>query len=98
MNNISFEWDENKAKMNYSKHGVRFETAARVFGDASRLELLDEEHSFEEERYITIGSAGDIILILFVVYTERNYCIRIISARKATKEEREVYYLGKEND
>lgn len=75
MNNISFEWDENKAKMNYSKHGVRF----------------------EEERYITIGSAGDIILILFVVYTERNDCIRIISARKATKEEREVYYLGKEN-
>lgn len=69
----------------------------RVFGDASRLELLDEEHSFEEERYITIGSAGDIILILFVVYTERNDCIRIISARKATKEEREVYYLGKEN-
>lgn len=86
---LCFEWDEEKAKINQKKHGISFETAARVFLDEDRIEILDEGHSTEEERFITIGRAGDI---LFVVYTERTPNIRLISARLATPKERRLYY------
>jgi len=65
---LRFEWDEKKAAINLEKHGISFETAAKVFLDEDRLEIYDEVHSTEEDRYITIGRAGEI---LFVVYTER---------------------------
>ncbi len=83
-----FEWDEEKAKKNFQKHGVTFKTAAKVFLDEKRIEIYDFIHSINENRYITIGLAGKI---LFVVYTERNPRIRIISARVATAEERSLY-------
>lgn len=86
---LKFEWDEGKAELNFKKHGVLFETAAKVFLDENRIEIYDEAHSIEEERYITIGMAGEV---LFVVYTERHPRIRLISARLATVREREVYY------
>lgn len=78
---LRFEWDEKKAEINLEKHGISFETAAKVFLDEDRLEIYDEVHSTEEDRYITIGRAGEI---LFVVYTERTPKIRLISARLAT--------------
>lgn len=84
-----FEWDEEKAQLNLKKHGISFEAAAKVFGDVNRIEIYDEAHSIQEERYITIGMAGDV---LFVVYTERNPRIRLISARLATAREREMYH------
>ena len=71
-----------------SKHqeaGVHFRDAAFVFLDNNRV----EKHSEEEDRYIVIGKVDDI---LFVVYTERIGSVRIISARKATPSERELYY------
>lgn len=86
---IRFEWDEEKANLNYKKHGVSFETASNVFLDENRIEIYDELHSVNEERYVTIGMANDI---LFVVYTDRSVNIRIISARKATNQERRLYY------
>lgn len=86
---LTFEWDEEKAKLNLKKHGIPFETAAKVFLDENRIEIYDEEHSIEEDRYITIGLAGEV---LFVVYTERTPKIRLISARLATGRERKVYY------
>ena len=49
-----FEWDDEKARANIKKHGIDFETAARVFADENRLEIYDEEHSEDEDRYITI--------------------------------------------
>lgn len=86
---FSFEWDETKAEINKRKHGISFETAAKVFLDDDRLEIYDEIHSLNEERFITIGRAGDV---LFVVYTERTPKIRLISARLATPKERRLYY------
>lgn len=86
---LRFEWDEEKAKMNFKKHGVLFETAAKVFLDENRIEIYDEAHSKDEDRYITIGLAGEV---LFVVYTERRPQIRLVSARLATARERKVYY------
>lgn len=82
------EWDENKNRLNNIKHGVDFQQAAKVFEDNFRLEEIDEEHSDEEIRYITIGRVNDI---LFVVYTERGEITRLISARRATKKERVKY-------
>lgn len=89
---MQFEWDEQKEKTNIKKHGLDFETAARVFDDENRLEWYDEIHSEYEDRYITIGLIDGIACVIMVVYTDREEAIRIISARKATKQEREMYY------
>lgn len=86
---LEFEWDEEKAANNFKKHGVLFETAAKVFLDENRIEIYDAVHSIDEDRYITIGLAGEV---LFVVYTERRPRIRLISARLATARERKLYY------
>ena len=89
---MRFEWDDNKEQINIAKHGIDFTTAARVFEDENRLELYDEAHSDTEDRYITIGEINGVAIIVFVVYTERDDAIRLISARKATKQERRAYY------
>lgn len=83
------EWDDRKNKINREKHGISFETAAHVFEDINRIEFYDEAHSTEEDRYIVLGLVRKV---LFVVYTDRGDATRIISARKATKAELEVYY------
>lgn len=92
-----FEWDENKEKINLAKHGIDFSTAALVFGDVNRIEMFDAVHSEYENRYITIGEIHGVAIVLLVVYTERGEAIRLISARKATKQERRKYYGTKEN-
>lgn len=86
---VSFEWDEKKAAENYATHGVSFQFATRVFKDPFAVERIDDRHDYGEERYILIGMAGDVVL--FVVYTEREERIRLISARRATKLEQEDY-------
>lgn len=87
-----FEWDDEKARANIKKHGIDFETAARVFADENRLEIYDEVHSETEDRYITIGMIGNVACVVMVVYTERGEAVRLISARKATSQERRMYY------
>ena len=87
-----FEWDDNKEKINIAKHGIDFSTAAHVFQDENRIEFFDEAHSEYEDRYITIGQINGVTIIVMVVYTERENAIRLISARKATKLERRMYY------
>lgn len=89
---MQFEWDETKNEINKKKHKIDFETAAWVFCDENHIELYDETHSDEEERFIAIGMVGGIATVVFVVYTPRKNVIRIISARKATKKERDDYY------
>lgn len=89
---MQFEWDEQKEKINISKHGIDFSTAALVFGDENRIEKYDDVHSIDEDRYITIGRINGIPVIVMVVYTERPFAIRIISARLATNREKEAYY------
>ncbi|MBR0289604.1 MAG: BrnT family toxin [Selenomonadaceae bacterium] len=93
INNQLFEWDSNKAVLNRQKHGITFETAALVFADDNRIERYDSSHSDNEDRYITIGRIREV---LFVVYTERLDKTRLISARRATAEERRDYYVGNE--
>lgn len=85
-----FEWDPEKAQKNLKKHEVSFDEASSVFDDPLFITLLDDDHSDEEERYITIGISNKTRLLL-VAHTERDNRIRIISARKATKNEENFY-------
>jgi uncharacterized DUF497 family protein len=85
---MSYEWDPNKAKSNYKKHGVRFADAVGVFEDENAITIEDEHE--KEDRIITIGM-DFLSRILVVVYTFRDIVIRIISARKATARERKMY-------
>ena len=85
-----FEWDTQKAKSNLKKHQVDFEEASTVFEDPQFITFQDEEHSADEERYITIGLSKNSQLLM-VAHTERNDNIRIISARKVTKNEEKFY-------
>jgi uncharacterized DUF497 family protein len=86
-----FEWQPEKAKSNHRKHGITFKTAAEVFEDPFAVETLDElSTQYGEERFLIVGRTKSG-LILSVVYTERGERIRIISARRATKSEREKY-------
>ena len=94
INNQTFQWDDEKAELNWQKHRINFEDAALVFADENRIERFDYEHSADEDRYITIGKVNKI---LFVIYTERGEITRLISARLATKQERRDYYAGNES-
>ena len=89
LGDYKFVWDSDKAEINWKKHKVVFELAARVFLDDYRYDDYDELHNNEEDRIKTIGRAGKI---LAVIYTERGDRNRIISARQATKKEAEQYY------
>ncbi|MDO9129920.1 MAG: BrnT family toxin [Anaerolineales bacterium] len=88
--NPRFERDDEKARTNLKKHGVDFEEASTIFDDPLFITFLDEEHSINEERYITIGLSSKQRLLM-VAHTESKDSIRIISARKATKNE-EIFY------
>jgi uncharacterized DUF497 family protein len=87
---MNFEWDADKAENNERKHGIPFPFAARVFLDENRIERLDSRHSYGEDRWITIGLVDDFEIV--VVYTLRSQVIRIISARKAERHERQDYW------
>jgi len=87
---LSFEWDQNKAKTTLAKHGVSFEEAATVFGDALSLTIPDPAHSQVEERWIVLGWSNQRKLLV-VVHTERGDIIRIISARLASRREHKQY-------
>jgi uncharacterized DUF497 family protein len=88
MNDLSFEWDDEKNKLNQERHGISFEDARFVFNDPNKVILPDLFHSPDDERWIVIGMVNKV---LFVVYTERGENIRLISARPATKAEKGVY-------
>ena len=86
---LSFEWDDEKAKINVKKHGIYFEDAALVFFDDNAIYYDDDEHSFGENRIKVVGRVENV---LAVIYTERGEKNRIISARFADKYERNDYY------
>ena len=93
---IEFEWDLAKAKSNIKKHGVSFEEAKSVFFDEYAIQFYDDESSqLEEDRFLILGSSNEANLLL-VCHCERQegQIIRIISARKATKSERNYYEGG----
>jgi uncharacterized DUF497 family protein len=87
---VRFEWDDEKAHANLEKHGVTFGEATEVFYDPNALTGEDDIHSGDEYRFFIIGYSAN--RLLFVVYAERHEdIIRIISARKPTSTERELY-------
>ena len=88
--NMTFDWDETKRESNLAKHHIDFALAALVFLDMDRIERVDDRKDYGETRYQVIGQTKGILL--FVVYTKRSDVIRIISARRANKNE-EKYYL-----
>lgn len=91
---MKFTWDEKKERSNRRKHRVNFSEACLVFADKYALNIFDSEHSMEEDRWITMGQTPQG-KILVVVHTYRNIeneeFVRIISSRKATKEEVKQY-------
>ena len=87
---MEFEWDEEKAAANAEKHGVTFDQAKIAFDDSFFLVFEDPDHSAEEERFILFGVANEGSLLV-VSYTERAAKVRLISAREATRHEREDY-------
>ena len=91
---MEFEWDPNKAQWNLRRHRVSFGEAATVFGDPFSITVPDPDHSFEEDRYITVGVSQSGRLMM-VAHTERGNRIRIISARQLTRAERRQYEEGR---
>ena len=89
---IRFEWDSAKALRNHKDHGVSFPEAVTVFYDDSARLLDDPEHSDTEERFLMMGLSGHLrILVVCHCYRENDNVIRLISARKATKNEARSY-------
>ncbi len=87
---LVFDWDAKKASTNFKKHHVLFEEACTIFGDSLSRTIPDSSHSVSEHRYITMGLSAKSRLLV-VVHTDRGDCIRLISARMATKRERVNY-------
>jgi uncharacterized protein len=85
-----FEWYAAKAHSNYDKHGVTFDRAKKVFADPLMVETLDAREDYGEERYLVIGMADGHLLS--VIYTPRRGRIRLISARRASKDEQDHYF------
>lgn len=92
MRKISFVWDEKKAEQNLKNHKLSFEEAQTVFSDPNARMIFDLDHSVDEDRFILLGiSAALRILIVSHCFLEDDRIIRIISARKANKNEQKQY-------
>ena len=90
---FKFEWDAQKAASNLRKHGVSFDEAVSVFADGLALTFADTDHYESEARSRTYGTSNKDRLLV-VVHTERRDSVRIISARKATRYEKNIYEKG----
>jgi uncharacterized DUF497 family protein len=92
---IKFDWNAVKAAANIKKHGVSFEEAKSVFFDDFAVQFFDQENSETEERFLMLGMSNETKLLI-VCHCERDdgNAIRVISARKATKNESKHYLRG----
>ena len=90
-----FEWDDAKAESNVQKHGVGFREAIEVFLDPLAMARYDDDHSEEEDRWVTLGRSAEggllVVVHTFFEVEANSALIRIISARLATRREREQY-------
>jgi len=92
MSGLRFEWDSDKAESNEAKHGVSFEEASTVFYDDAALLIDDPDRSEDEDRFVLLGmSMVSRILVVCHCYRESDEVIRLISARKADRQERAEY-------
>ena len=95
METLKFEWDPSKNAVNKKKHGLSFEAAKEVFYDEFAILFDDPDRSSEEDRFLIIGTIKtEQICIVSHCYRDNENIIRLISARKATKSERKVYFDG----
>ncbi len=95
MNELKFDWDEAKSRLNQKKHGVSFEEARTVFFDDFAVEFYDDEHSQSEDRFLLLGLSSSLrILMICHCLREDESVIRIISARRATRKEQRLYPRG----
>lgn len=85
-----FEWDDDKAEANNTKHGIPFDLAVRVFDDPFRFEIEDDRFDYGEERIIALGLIDSRVYV--VIYTPREDRCQIISARKANARESRRYH------
>ena len=90
---LRFAWDARKAAANLRKHGVSFAEAATAFGDPLSITIADPDHSVTETRFILIGRSRNDHLVV-VAHMERGETIRLISARPASRRERDRYEEG----
>ena len=90
-----FDWDDEKDRINFLKHGIHFRTAVKVFLDPNRMIHEDEEHG-KETRYDILGKVGKILFVVCAVREPDT--IRLISARIATKTEQEIYEYGEDEN
>ena len=92
MQSLRFVWDPQKAKSNKLNHRVTFAEAETVFYDDDAIEFPDPDHSQDEERFIMLGMSSALrVLVVCYCYREKDFTIRIISARKATRKETRSY-------
>lgn len=92
MSDLRFEWDSRKASVNLKKHGVSFQEAKSAFLDENARVMPDPEHSHDEDRFVLLGLSTRIrLLVVCHCYREGDDVIRIISARKADRSERNQY-------
>jgi len=93
MDDIQFEWDDNKNRLNKQKHRVSFEEALTVFSDEHGLLISDPNHSEEEDRFLLLGLSIKLnTLVVCHCYRKSEDVIRIISARKASRKEQQQYW------
>ncbi len=93
MKQLKFEWDNKKNKTNTRKHGVSFEEAQTTFYDEYAIQFFDPEHSEDEDRFILLGTSFKLkTLVICHCFRQEETVIRIISARKADKEEEQEYW------
>jgi hypothetical protein len=92
MKSISFIWDETKADENRRKHNISFEEAQTVFTDPNARMIFDPAHSADEDRFVILGISSALrLLVVCHCYRDKDMVIRIISARKATRQEQKQY-------
>ena len=92
MPELTFSWDDRKARENLRKHGVSFEEATTAFADERARVKHDPEHSHKEDRFILLGFSAKLrMLVVAHAYRQAETEIRVISARKATRNERKQY-------
>lgn len=93
MKQLVFEWDKRKENVNIKKHGISFEEARTTFYDENAVQFFDPDHSDEEGRFILLGVSHRLnTLVVCHCFREEETMVRIISARKADKDEANVYW------
>jgi len=93
MDELRFEWDDEKEKINVRKHGISFDEARTVFYDEKAIQFFDPDHSEDEDRFILLGVSFKLrTLVVCHCFRESETVVRLFSARKADREEEQEYW------